>query len=220
MKKFTLTVFILLANIVLFIQVSYVEISSNSPGWQDTKIKRSSRAVDKNSNHKSSSNLDVVEWTWNGVVGSIYSLINFDLDVLPVEAEIKTAYLSLYISPDAYFSQNSSASSSSEFVIKRIITPWNDNTVNWNNKPTTTNQNTVIVTNQHQNYAKIDVTNLIIDMIRDRQNSFGFMLSCTVQQKYRGLSFASSEHPNENLRPKLTITYTDPTQGKTKKSDD
>lgn len=194
-------------------QTQFIEINSSSAGWQDTKIKRSSNATDLNGNYNTSPYLDVVEWTWNGVVGSIYVLINFDLSVLPVESDIQTAYLSLYLAPETIFNKNASASSSSEFAIKRIISPWQSSTVTWNTKPTVTEVNTVIVKDNHQNYARIDVTNLIIDMMRNRSNSYGIMLMCPVHQKYRGLSFASSKHPNATLRPKLTITYVDPSNG-------
>lgn len=213
-KKINLLIFFIAAGFLTTnAQTKFIEINSSSAGWQDTKIKRSSNAADLNSNHNSSPYLDVVEWTWNGVVGSIYVLINFELSDLPVEADIQTAYLSLYLAPETVFNKNAVASSSSEFAIKRIISPWQSSTITWNTKPSITDLNAVIVKDNHQNYSRIDITNLVIDMMRDQANSHGIMLMCTVQQKYRGLSFASGEHSNAALRPKLTITYIDPDNG-------
>jgi hypothetical protein len=53
----------------------------------------------------------------------------------------------------------------------------------------------------------MDVTNLIQDVMADPSNSFGFLLKLKNETPYRLLAFASSDHPNESLHPKLEICY-------------
>ena len=99
-------------------------------------------------------------------------------------------------------------SGSNEAVLQRIVSPWTED-VAWSNQPTTTIQNEVTLaqdTNANQNYT-LDVTNLINDIIADPNTSFGFLLKLKTETPYRLLAFASSDHPNPSLHPKLEICY-------------
>ena len=159
-----------------------------------------------------SAEFDASAWTIFGSPLTIRSLIDFDLSSLPVGTTIQSAQLTLYNNPDAQNGyangQHVHISGSNEAVLQRIISPWTED-VAWNNQPITSSQNEVTLvqdTNSYQDY-RLDVTNLLQDIIADSSNSFGFLLKLKNETPYRFLAFASSDHPNASLHPKLEICY-------------
>ena len=160
-----------------------------------------------------STEFDAGAWTIFGSPLTIRSLIDFDLSSLPFGATIQSAQLTLYNNPNAQNGyangQHVHESGSNDAVLQRIISPWTED-VAWNNQPTTTSQNEVTLaqdTNSNQDYV-LDVTSLLQDIIADPSNSFGFLLKLNTETPYRLLAFASSDHPNSALHPKLEISYT------------
>lgn len=149
------------------------------------------------------------EWTWNGNVGTRYSLLQFDLNGL-ANAQIMSAELSLFYNPTSADPFHSQLSGSNECKLERIIDPWNEHTVTWNTQPGTTSLNALTLpasTSTTQDYLNIDVSGLVQDMVNDTSSSHGFMIKMATPYNYRRLVFASSDEPNESLRPKLEITY-------------
>ena len=161
-----------------------------------------------------STEFDASAWTIFGSPFTIRSLIDFDLSSLPLGATIQSAQLTLYNNPDAQNGyangQHVHESGSNEAVLQRIISPWTED-VAWSNQPLTSSQNEVTLvqdTNSYQNYI-LDVTNLLQDIIDNPSSSFGFLLKLKTETPYRFLAFASSDHPNESIHPKLEICYSD-----------
>jgi hypothetical protein len=160
-----------------------------------------------------STEFDASAWTIFGSPITIRSLIDFDLSSLPFGSTIQSAQLTLYNNPNAQNGyangQHVHESGSNDAVLQRIISPWTED-VAWNNQPTTTSQNEVTLaqdTISNQDYV-LDITSLLQDIIADPSNSFGFLLKLNTETPYRLLAFASSDHPNSALHPKLEITYT------------
>jgi type IX secretion system substrate protein len=125
---------------------------------------------------------------------------------------VLSAELSLY-AWDATngFGQHSSLSGSNEAWLRRVTSPWNESTVTWNTAPSSTTTNQVSVpgtSNPLQNYVDMDVTVLVQDMVNDPANSHGFLLREKTESYYRRMNFCTSDHPNSQLHPKLSITYT------------
>ena len=156
--------------------------------------------------------LDAGAWTIFGSPLSIRGLIDFDLSSLPAGASIQSATLTLYNNPNAVNGfangQHASASGSNESVLQRITSPWNED-VAWSNQPTTTSLNEVTLpqsTDPFQDYV-LDVKNLIQDELANPNSSFGFLLKLKTESPFRILVFASSDHPNAALHPKLEICY-------------
>lgn len=154
-------------------------------------------------------------WTVQGSPVLIRSLIDFNLSAIPAGSTIISATLTLYNNPNSsngfMNGEHSHLSGSNAFLLQRITSPWIEN-VSWNTQPTTTTVNEVLLpqdTTPHQDYI-IDVTQLTIDQLANPGNSFGFMLKLQTEQFYRLLAFASSDHPNSTLWPKLEITYITP----------
>ncbi len=157
--------------------------------------------------------LNALAWTNSSTETIERGLIEFDLLSIPSGSIINSAFLTLYndSTSSCFNGHHSSLSGSNQSVLKRIITNWNEDIVNWNNQPNTTTQNEVILAQSitpNQDYTNIDVTAIIQDMIDNPTSSFGFLLMLQTEQYYRCLLFASSDHPDYNRHPKLEITYT------------
>ena len=160
--------------------------------------------------------LHAMAWTWNGVPGVNRSLIEFDLSQIPVGTVVLDAKLYLYHKfpggmPPSIVG-HSQLSGTNETVFRRITSPWQEDSVTWNNKPSTTTQNEVVFpasTSPTQDYI-VSVTNLVQDIVNDPSNSFGFQFKIQTESYYRGVFFYSSDAVNPANHPKLEITYEDP----------
>jgi PKD repeat protein len=154
--------------------------------------------------------LYVMSWTfYGGNPGSQRTFIEFDLDFLGTTAEIIDARLNLY-----YYVNPSNPGLSNygdnEAFIRRVITPWEENVITWNDQPLMTEENKVYLppgNSSNQDYLDIDVTQLVRDMVADPQNSFGFGIKLITEDFYRAIPLASSDHEFPLLHPKLVVVY-------------
>ncbi len=97
------------------------------------------------------------------------------------------------------------------FNIQRITSGWDESTVTWRTQPSVTMENQVMVDGAilpTQDFSDIDVTQLIGDYVHDRENSHGLLLKFQNETPYKVALLASSDHPLEQLRPKLEVHYT------------
>ncbi len=146
-------------------------------------------------------------WTYNGTFGTGRSFIEFPLPDLPGNATNIQAHLNLYHN---YAAQHAGHYGENASKIRRVIEPWDANTMNWSNQPEVTSQSEVILPKsdyEDQDYTDIDVTALILDSYEDPENSFGFRLSLITEETYRSLVFASGNHTDESIRPSLILQY-------------
>jgi hypothetical protein len=178
--------------------IFYVTSQSTSKGPTNT------------TNYGNDPDLPSMEWTFDGSPGRKQGLIEFNLSSIPAGATIISANLSLYHSENSQDIGHSTLSGSNATLIQRITSEWLESTVTWNTKPSITTQNQVILpssTSETEDYENIDVSALIQDMIDDPANSHGLMISMQTQAYYRKMIFASSDHTNSALHPKLEICY-------------
>lgn len=149
-------------------------------------------------------------WTFGGEEAKIRSIIDFEISKLPKNIEIENAFLSLYSwASNTGMGVHSTESGSNECWIERVISDWNESLVTWNNQPTTTTNNRISIDKSNdgnQSYI-LDVTNLVKDYYNDQSHSFGLMIKLKSEISKRRMNFASSDHENANLRPKLLVTY-------------
>jgi PKD repeat protein len=146
-------------------------------------------------------------WTYGGVEGIGRSFIQFNLPVLPAEYTNFRAELSLYYD---YSSQHVGHGGDNACKLERITSDWYEYGIDWYNQPSVTNQNAVYLSasaTSDQSYPDTDVTLLIKDTYENPDNSFGFRLSLVDEFIYRSMILASSDHPDEMIRPRLTIRY-------------
>lgn len=138
------------------------------------------------------------------------ALIDFNLTALPANINLISAKLNLYALGPYGPSLPGHFGSANQTYIERITQPWQENTVTWNNRPTSSNLNQLILpqsTNALQDYLNIDVTTLVQDMLNNPTTSFGFRLRLVNEVASNGLSFASKDNGNINKIPSLVITY-------------
>jgi hypothetical protein len=195
-----------------FITYNHVEAQTTVNIQPDAATGYFSLIVDDapNASQPTVSELNALAWT-HGSPFVQRSLFKFNLASIPTNAIVQSATLFLYYNPNTTnVGTHSQTSGSNSAIIQRITSNWDKNTVCWNNQPSYSTANQVILpasTSSTQNYA-INVTSMMQDMISNPASSFGFMLKLQNEQYYRCLVFASCNHTNSALRPKLNIVYT------------
>lgn len=164
-------------------------------------------SINPNFNYGNYVNLLTNTWTNSGVLGNIRFFVEFDLSNLPANAIIDSAYLKLYydstntINYQTHFGSN-------DMEVKRVSSPWVENTVTWNNQPATSNVNMLVVppfTSNTQNY-EINVSTLLNDMVSTTNHGFMVKMQDEINY-YKASIFASSDHPDTTLYPELMISY-------------
>ncbi|MEL6538749.1 MAG: DNRLRE domain-containing protein [Bacteroidota bacterium] len=160
--------------------------------------------------------LPIMNWTWDGAYGQRMVLIDFLHNVdIPSGTEIIEARLSLFApeepTPDAFHSLESITGLPANGLIQSVTSPWEDATVTWNTRPTTSSQNEFVIpapSSETQNYVDLDITDLIQDQVTNQ--SYGQLITLQEPDFYRKLIFAGSGNPNPDIRPRLVITYSGP----------
>jgi hypothetical protein len=154
-------------------------------------------------------------WTAGGVPYIFRALHKFNLSVIPAGSLIQSAKLYLYFNNTSSHPEGNSYYPGSPYPnensgsVYRINQDWNVSTVTWNNQPSyaaSTVVNIPATTTQTQN-SIVDVTPLILDIIANPTTSFGLLLKINNETPYRTQLYASSNHPNNNLHPRLEICY-------------
>lgn len=164
-------------------------------------------------NHSTPTHPDFMayDWTVQGVPTTGRSLVDFDLSSIPDSATILSAKLSLYgtVSPNGN-GTHSSLSGDNTCLIQMVTSPWDEQTVNWNNQPTTSTLHQVMLNgpvDQPQDFLDLDVTNIVRLMYQDPSTYQGFMLKLVTEDYYRRMVFGSSDFDDPTKRPKLEIVY-------------
>ncbi len=162
------------------------------------------------SGNGSAPELNAMAWTQNGGILNERAMLRFNLSSIPAGSLVISAKLTLYFNPtSANLAQHSQMGGSNAAGLYQITSPWTENTVTWNTQPTYSTSNYALLpadTNPSQNYI-IDVTSMVQSMVNSPATNYGFLLKLLTEQYYRGLTFASSDHPDSTLHPKLEITY-------------
>lgn len=190
--------------------VNSLVLQPNAVQGKDALI--DSKSTANNANFGTSQDLASWSWTIGGDATKVRSLLDFDFSAIPANATITAAKLSLYCNTTSAVTQMHSGMN--ESYIQRIVNPWKEDSVTWNNQPATTTVNQVLLpssTSSTQNYLSIDVTNLILDIRNNPTAGYGMMLKLVTEVNFRSMVFASSDHPDPTKRPKLEICYTSST---------
>jgi len=164
-------------------------------------------------NYGSKFDFCAIAWTRLNDPLVVRSLVEFNLGHIPQGYTVLTAKLSLYFNPNSSDGKHSSLTGLNKTVLKRITSNWDEHQVTWDTQPTTTAQHQIFLPatiNDYQDFLDIDVTQLINDMISNPNSGYGFMLQLVDEQFYRMVMFASSDHPDFNLHPKLVMKARNP----------
>jgi hypothetical protein len=144
------------------------------------------------------------------------SLIAFNMPQTFRAIQIKKAVLRLsYEVPVPFDSTMITGTSPTNFiggVLQQIVEPWEENGVTWNKQPKTVEVNQVFIPPfiRNANFIDVDVTKLFVPPVNTdppAYPNYGMLFRLWPEDKWPGFRFASSDHPNEILRPKLTIYY-------------
>ncbi|MDX1940732.1 MAG: DNRLRE domain-containing protein [Saprospiraceae bacterium] len=217
MTKNWIITFIIITPIVLQAQMTLTIVPDSTCG-KDAFVwfLQSQQTVNgptDTTNYGKQAYLTAAESTWSSSDGRRYVLIDFtELQEIPAGSTIEDARLSLFYASNSDLGTHR-GSPNNAAIISRIINNWNEATVNWNTRPAFSNQNEVRIaasTSGTQNYTDINITTLIRDYLSDLPNSKGFLIRMETDQPDRSLNFASSDHPNPSLRPRLVIRYSAP----------
>jgi hypothetical protein len=145
------------------------------------------------------------------------SLIEFKLPQTFAPIFIKKVILKLsYEVPVPWDSTIFTGTSTSNFiggVLQQVVEPWEENGVTWKKVPKTIESNQVYISPfiRNVNFIEIDVTRLFVQAANTDPAVYpnhGMLFKLLPENKWPGFRFASSDHPNAVLRPKLTVYYT------------
>jgi hypothetical protein len=146
----------------------------------------------------------------------IRSYIGFDLGSIPAEATIQHAAISLYHNHE---SSNAGHAGDNAAFLSRVTESWEEDAINWNNQPAFTTEDEVLIPTsvyEDQDYLRLDVTDMIADMIAEPATGHGFMIRLVTPEILRSMKFTSSDFATDSSRrPRLEVCYTVPTSVKT-----
>ncbi len=189
---------------------SSTKLQPDGETGNDASIFSSESFTNRNTDHS----LVSLAWDMDGEWALGRSYIDFDLSQIDSEHTITYADLSLFHDPVSDMQGHVNNGESNELVISKVVNDWNEDDLSWNNQPDVSDINQVQVTSSNisnQDYLNIDVTQLVIDMVNNPEAAFGFSirLADEITQNYnRNVVFASSNHEDETLHPKLVIYTT------------
>jgi hypothetical protein len=150
--------------------------------------------------------------TNEGIPFEVRNLITFNLNELPPQAIVKYSGLSLYSYNSPTNGPHRTLGGSNESLLVGVIAGWDEQTVTWDTQPETTEDLQAYLPESQstfENYLNIDVTP-IIRVMADHENYavYGMLLKLVDEEiRYRNMIFASSDHPDPTLHPKLVVCY-------------
>ena len=137
------------------------------------------------------------------------SLFQFDLSAISAGSEILLAELSLYYF-DLQDRDHHTTTGPNTAFIQKVTSAWDENSITWSNQPASTITNQSIVLDMTQSRGDLidqDVTEIVQEMVNNMIENFGFLVKLETEDGNKGMYFASSDHPNASLHPKLIVTY-------------
>jgi len=193
---------LLLVSTQLFAQVDSLILQPGATAGKDAMA----WSFYPNNNNATSTEALVAAWTNGGNPSNKRFYIEFNLSTLPSGTLVDSAFLFLYHHPSTV-AHGGTHNGANSFYVRRITSAWTENSLTWNNKPTSSSINQVLVPNTtsgSQNF-KINVKALTQDLIDS--NNYGFSLRLASETTYKAIVCASSDHSNSNVRPALKVYY-------------
>jgi gliding motility-associated-like protein len=146
-------------------------------------------------------------WTYGGSFGTGRSLLGFETCEIPDNFVVVQATLYLYKDYSASHAGHTTNGLNAAKLFE-ITSPWDESTVWWTQPTYNTNLFTTVPasTSSSQDYV-FDVTPIVANSLSS-SNEVGFYFKLDDEVTYRSLVFASRDHPDPNIRPKLELIYT------------
>lgn len=159
--------------------------------------------------------ISATAWTHSGSSTYRRGLLQFDLSSIPEGSIIESATLYFYSDPAipnnsaSRWAGNSQLSGSNAFYLEKITAGWGENTVTWNNQPATTTSGRIWVgpSTSFSENKQIDIQAFVQDWVDDPAANYGMKMILENEVYYRARNYASTDHSNTAIHPKLVITY-------------
>ncbi|MEO8665134.1 MAG: DNRLRE domain-containing protein [Ignavibacteria bacterium] len=199
------------ALLFFFITCSYLSAQTNLYIRLNTSNGETAYIGDNYLNTHWPNHPDFLAATWtNGSPASARTLCRFDLGMIPEGSSITSAKLSLFANPS---NNNANHEGPNETYLRRVVSPWDKDTVLWEPQPDYTHHHEVLLpmVAGTDNLIDIDVTDLIKDMTQNPGENYGFIFMQRFEYIYRSANFASITCPDSSVRPLLKITFDSPT---------
>jgi len=177
-------------------------------------------------NFGDTSELSALDWTWSSGgcgSGTHRSLIAFtELASIPPGATIVSATLELFGVPTSLISHGNSYYPGSPYPntnptqLHLVTGAWSESAVTWNTQPTfnATPLFTIPTSTSRYSYNYVNSSPALVAQVQNWVNfpssNHGLLMKLVTEVHYRSMVFASSDHPDPNLRPKLTVVYSNP----------
>ncbi len=160
-------------------------------------------------NYGDNPSFDAMSWTFDGSPGTLREYFQFDLSSLGTGTIINNAKLYLCGKTEANGSAHSCLSGTNEFMLSRVLAPWDEHTINWLNQPPVSALPGEVQTEGSlctpADNVEIDVTSFVQEMVNNPSTNYGWQLALQTESYYRALIFHSSDSPDAEKRPKLVI---------------
>lgn len=208
MKNVFLIIFFLVVSSMVFSQTTDTLIANRDAGLTSHDGENSA-----NNNYGYSPHISgfAIPGTTTGLLIN-RNLLGFDLSSIPANVIVDSAFIYLFATNENLFPQFQNGHfGNNSCYLRRVTSSWNEFLVTFNTAPTSTTQNQAILQasdSAYQDY-KIDVTNLLQDMIDNPNQSHGFILGLLDESPDKNLEFQSTNGSDTNKYPKLVITYTE-----------
>lgn len=200
---------LLMTSMVLGSQVSAVDQKIVRPGPTDGK---DAVLNEKNPNANAGKSREFISyyWSFSGKFSKGYSLIQFDLPTIPPDKKVLSAELSLYYDPLKPGSAGQDGNNAC--YLKKVTSSWDEDKVTWNTMPSTSTAGQVLLgksPKKDADHPNIDITQFVKDWYTNPSKNYGMMLEVINSTNGNSMKFASSDHPDSTLRPKLVIRYSE-----------
>lgn len=160
-----------------------------------------------NTNFGAGPSMLAMAWTWHSIgcgYGELVSFLQFDLGAVPSNRVLEGATLKLYY-PIGHINQQSGQN---DLFIQRVTSPWQESVITWNTGvPSFTPVGQVLVpaaASPYQNYS-INVSDIVREWLCNGYANYGFRIALQHYAIYRSAVFATREHPDTNLHPRLVL---------------
>lgn len=143
--------------------------------------------------------------------GLLRALIDFDIPALPAGSELQKATLTLSAATSGTDPIGHQAQYvSNDWMLVPIVSPWGEATASWSNQPDVDQSRAILLppsTSYDQTY-QVDVTAHVDKKLKNPGTQFGWMIRLGTEFYFRAIQFASSDHPDPTVRPKLVLEFT------------
>lgn len=201
--KFFFTFFILTVTTMVSIAQTTVTLKPGAAAGKDARL----WDINPSMNYGTEPDFIAAAWTWGGSSGLLRSLIQFDLSAIPANSTIVSANLSLFYNSTSTSAGQAGANAS---YLQRVTSTWDESSVTWNNQPSTTSANQILLAQSsatNQSYPNINVSAIVQDWINNPSTNYGFLLKLQNEVQMVSMKFCSSDAADSTKWPALEITY-------------